>query len=303
MDSAFLQDPYLNAPVEPGPDWLTDEDVDRMEAELGLVKTASDIKERRAKEEEMLKAFKSNPSQQTFMPLYTSYKPLIYSAAKKNMHRSTIPEAAHMAWAAQSFLDAVRTYDPKKGAQFRTHATNTVFEKGKRLNLTYQNIGYIPEARATKYQVYKTAVHLLQDELGREPTSIEIADETGLPVTEIERLRKEVTRDYLAKEHIVSRGMSFAQSDKAMQVAYDVHYTLDPKHQLVLEYTLGLYGRPSMVKPSGKSDIRAIAKATGLQLSDVRSARKTINREFKKHRSFMGKQGAIDGLFDESAEE
>lgn len=235
------------------------------------------------------------------MPLYTSMKPLISSAAFRNMKGSTIPQSVHMAEAAQNFLESTKTYNSSKGS-FRTHAFNTVFEKGKRLNLKYQNIGYIPEHRATKYQVYQTALHLLKEDLGREPSTTEIADECNMPVHEIERLRKEVTKDLIAQEHMVTKGLGFAQSDKAMQVARDILYSLEPKHQLVLEYTLGLNGRPSIVKKSGMADASSISKAAGIPINEVRNARKIIKRKFQEYRSFMGRGDNTESLFDETSE-
>ena len=307
MDNIENVEDIFNMPVIPQSDWLSDAELDELEA--GLSKVAQfgvatpapvNLSEKRAKEHELLHSFQKSPSKDTFMPLYSSLKPLVISAAQKNMKGSQIPQAAHMARAAQSFLDAIRTYDPKKGGAFRTHAFNTVFEKGKRLNLTYQNIGYIPESRATKYQSYQTALFLLREELGREPSSLEIADESGIPVTEIERLRKEVKSDLVGQEHITSKGMGFAQSDKAMQVARDVIYNLEPKHQVVLEHMVGINGKQSLVKKSGKSDISAIAKATGLGINDVRSARKTIKRKFMEYRAFMGQNDLNTGVFDDS---
>lgn len=289
--------------IEPQADWLTERDIITLEYEAGMIKTSEDLKEKRLRETKLLVDFKKNPSQETFMPLYTSYKPLIYQAAKKNMFGSPIPQAAHMAYAAQSFLDATRTFDASKGSQFTTHMFNTVQEKGKRLNLKYQNIGYIPESRATKYQAFQTANHILKEQLGREPTTIELADELGIPEKEIERLRIEIRKDLIAKEHFVQKGMAFAQSDKAMQVARDILPSLEPKHQLVLEYTLGLNGRPSLAKKSGKSDIIAIAAAAKIGVNDVRSARKTIFRKYKEYTQFMGKDDNVQGLFEDEAEE
>ena len=282
--------------------WFTDEELDKLEVETGFTKTASDIFEKRKKEHDMLAAFKKTPSQDTFMPLYTSMKPLVMTAALRNMKGSTIPQAAHTAFAAQNFLDSIKTYEPSKGS-FRTHAFNTVFEKGKRLNLKYQNIGMIPEHRATKYQVYQTALHLLREDLGREPSTIEIADECGMPVSQIETLRNEVKRDLIAQEHIVSKGLGFAQSDKAMQVARDVYHSLEPKHQVILEYTVGLNGKDPLVKPTGYSDIKAISKASGVSMAEVRNARKIFKKKFLDYRAFLGKNDNPEIIFDESVEE
>lgn len=283
---------------------FTEEEV--MREELSLMKeaaTADDLKQKRAKEVELLQSFKKSPSKTTFTPLYQSFKPFIIKAAKKNMFGSPIPQSAHMAYAAQSFLDATRTWDPAKGS-FSSHAFNTVFEKGKRLNLKYQNIGYIPEARATKYQSFQTAQYLLREQLAREPSAIELADEMAIPLAEVERLRKEIRQDLVLRENLPNAGPAFAQSDKAMQVARDLQYSLIPKHRSILEHLVGLNGVTPMLKKDGKSpDIQAIARATGQSVAEVRSAQKTISRHFKTFRGDIGQANDIDHLIDSEVEE
>ena len=263
--------------------------------EIALCKIANqeDLKAKRAKELELLKAFKKDPGQHTFMPLYTSFKPLVLKAASKNMFGSPIPQAAHMAYAAQSFLDAIRTHDASKGS-FQNHMYNTVFEKGKRLNLKYQNIGYIPESRATKYQAFQSASYLLKEQLGREPSTLELADELAMPPVDIERLRKEMKQDLILREDIPNIGPSFAQSDKTRQIAMDLQYSLIPKHRVVLEHALGLNGIKPLLKKSGGPDVQAISRATKLSVPEVRSGLKTISRQMRKQRGEIG--GAIGDL-------
>lgn len=296
-------DDIMDAPMVPQPDWLTDEEVDALEQEL--IKTAApgvDLKAKREKELQLLQDFKKSPGQDTFMPLYQSYKPLIMKATQKNAYGSPLPPAAHTALAAQSFLDAVRTYNPDKGTAFRTHAHNTVLEKGKRLNLKYQNIGYIPESRATKYQSFQTTNYLLKEELGREPSTLELSDEMGIPPSEVERLRKEIRKDLVGTDTLVRQGPAWAQTDKAMQAARDMMYSLHPKHQLVLEHGLGMNGKTALVKKNGSIDVQAVAKAAGISVNEVRSAQKTISRKFRELRGYIGKDTSIAGAFEDVEE-
>lgn len=273
--------------------------------EMSLLKEGAgieDLRQKRAKEMQLYAAFKKAPSKDTFTPLYQSYKPLILKAASKNMFGSPIPQAAHVAFAAQSFLDAVRTFNPSKGS-LSTHVHNTVFHKGKWLNLHYQNIGYIPEARATKYQAFQNAVYLLKEELGREPSAIEIADEMALPLKEVERLRKEIRQDLVLNEALPNVGPAFAQSDKAMQVARDIQYSLIPRHRTVLEHAVGLNGVTPLLKKSGGPDVQAIARQAKITVPEVRSALKTISRKFKEHRGAIGKAEPLDLMLEEAANE
>lgn len=274
---------------------FTERQVLEMELEgVDLTKEAAitDLKERRSKEIGYLHEFKKSPSAATFEPLYNSFEPLIMKAAQRNMFGSPLPKAAHKALAAQSFLDATRTWNAAKGS-FNTHVVNTVFNKGKRLNLKYQNVGYIPEGRATKYQSFQTALHLLRDDLGREPSAHELADEMALPVAEIERLQKEVRKSYLADEQIQMKGPAFAQSDKVVRAAHDFMYQLIPAHQVVLEYALGMNGKPSLTKSTGGPDIKAIMNSSKQTEAQVRSALKTISRKMKDIQS-LGKMDIED---------
>jgi len=258
-----------------------------VDLELSMVKVAApapDYKDLKAREADLLKAFKSKPSKDTFMPLYQSYKPYIMKAASKNMFGSPIPSAAHVAFAAQSFLDAIRTHNPAKGG-FSQHMFGTVFNKGKRLNLHYQNIGYIPESRATKYQDFQTANYLLKEQLGREPSGVELADEMAIPIKEVERMRKEMRSDYILNEALPSIGPQFAQSDKAMNVFRDIQYDLIPKHRTVLEHAIGLNGVKALTKKSGGPDVQAISKAAKISVPEVRSALKTITRKTREYRT------------------
>jgi hypothetical protein len=297
----------IEAEIERDYTYATDAELDAVEQELeGELRkeaapklTADDLRKRRTSETDLVANFQKHKSTETFMPLYNSFKPWIAKATHGNSFGSPFPPAAHNALAAQSFLDAIRTWNPNKGVQFRTHVWNTVQNKGKRLNLKYQNIGYIPEARATKYQAFQTALHLLREELGREPSTIELSDELAIAPADVERLRKEIRQDRIMKEDMPTLGPSHAQSDRVVEAARDIQYALIPKHRLVLEHIQPIAGKPLLVKQSGGPDVLAIAKATKLSVGEVRSALKTISRKVQEH---MGTAGAakIEHVFGES---
>jgi hypothetical protein len=276
---------------------FTDLEVAKEEVELFKIASADELKVKRAKEVDLIHAFKSKPSKATFMPLYQSFKPLIISAAKRNMFGSPIPQAAHMMNASQNFLDAVKGWKPDKGG-FTTYMYSTVFNGGKRLNLKYQNIGYIPEARATKYQAFQTAQHILREQLGREPSTVELADEMAMPPAEVERMRKEVRQDLILNDSIPTVGPGFAQSDKAMQVFRDLQYSLMPKHRVVLEHATGINGVTPLLKKTGGPDVQAISRAAKISVPEVRSALKTISRKTKEFRGTIGSAHDLDTLID-----
>ena len=240
-----------------------------------------ELAKKREEDIKLLNAFKKTPSKDTFTPLYQSFKPLIYKASRPNTFGSPLPPSAHWAYATQSFLDAIRTHNPKL-APFHIHAYTTILNKGKRLNLKYQNIGYIPEARATKYQLFNNTVNLLREELGREPSTLEISDELHWSPKMVETMRKEIRTDYLMDEG-KAEIHTLVKSDKARQALQDIQYSLIPAHQLVMEHAVGLNGKTALLKPSGGPDLNAISKATKLSIPKIRSALKTITRKYKQY--------------------
>lgn len=242
---------------------------------------AEDKKEQRAKELQLWHAFNKSPSPQTFQPLYESLKPIIVKAVQKNAYKSSIPRAAHLAYGAQSFLEAVRTFSPDKG-NLHTHIYGAIENKGKRLNYKYQNIGYIPEARVSKFGPIDNAITMLRSELGREPSAIEVADEVGLSVKTVETFMKE-QRGSLLLDDSLSRGQSYFQSDRTMQLARDIQYSLIPQHQVVHEHIFGLNGKEPLLKPGGGADKERIAKTTGLSMAQVNSAFKSISRRMRQY--------------------
>jgi hypothetical protein len=249
-----------------------------------LADTYAEVSKRKEQDIQLLNAFKKSPSKETFTPLYQAFKPWIMKASRPNTFGSPLPASAHWALATQSFLDSIRTFKPELG-NFHSHAFTTINNKGKRLNLKYQNIGYIPEARATKYQIFKNSTNLLREQLGREPSTHEIADDMGWSPKMVETMRKEI-RDDLVLDEGYSDLQSVIKSDKAMQAFRDMQYSLIPAHQLVMEHALGI-GRPALTKPSGGPDLQAISKATKLSVPKIRSALKTISRKYKQHEGFV----------------
>jgi len=260
--------------------------------------SSEDLFKRKSQEASLLHAFKSNPTSQTFTPLYQSYKPLMIRAASVNMINSPIPKSAHIAYASQSFLDSVRTHDPKKGP-FATHMYSTVREKGKRLNYKYQNIGYIPEERITKYGLFNKTIDLMKEELGREPTTHELADEMKWSPKQVETLQREIRKDLILNEDH-SESDPFTRSNRATLMFHDLSYNLPKEHALVLEHATGFNGRKALTKPSGGPDIKAISSATGLNSQKIRNALRNITR---KTREYRGERFIEEAMPEEAGEE
>ena len=218
-----------------------------------------------------------------FQSLYKSMKPLITRAAFNASRGSNIPESAHRAYAAQNFYDALRTFKPDKGASLQTHVYNAVNLKGNRLNFLYQDLQKKPEPRAMKIGLYQTVSESLRQDLGREPSVAEIADEAQLDAKDITLIRKEMQKN-LSLSGGVEEQVTFEES-KDEEVLNFLYFELNPEEQVVYDYMLGKHGKPQLTKaapnrPGGKRpDYDKIAMRAGFSSSKVRAIGKRIEKK------------------------
>lgn len=220
-------------------------------------------------EMDLYKKWRKGQNPDHFQALYKSMKPLLVHAAKKASYGSNIPMSAHQIWAAQNFHDALRTYSPSAGASLQTHVYNSVHQKAKRLNYMFQNLGHMPEPRAMKVGLYQNELANLHDELGREPSTAELADRLNMSLSEVTSLRKEVHRD-LSLEGGVDEVSAFETSSDDELLSF-IYYDLTSEEKVVYEYIFGKNGRQRMIKGNGKIDFDGIAQKVGFSSSKVRS--------------------------------
>lgn len=215
-----------------------------------------------------------------FQALYTSMKPLLYDAARKASFGSNVPESAHRIYAAQNFLNALRTFKPGAGASLQTHVYGAVHHKAKRLNYDYQNLAHMPEPRAAKVGLYQTEHSNLREELGREPSHQELATRLGWPVNDVMHLQKEVHKDLAMAEGLEEEAVSEGSVDE--ETLHYLRGDLMPEEQVVYDYIFGKNGRPRLVKANNKIDFDAIGRNTGYSASKARTITGRIKTKLKK---------------------
>lgn len=210
-----------------------------------------------------------------FKYLLDSYRPLMYSHGKRYLQTSQLPRAAIEADLIQNFHRALETYDPNKGAQMNTHVWNHLQHTGRFLR-THQNIGKIPEPRANMIGRFQARETIMSENLGREPSTAEIADDLKIPMKEIEILRKELRRDIMVDEATAGLALTAQKVPKALERVQFLHTDLNPEQQLVLEHTYGMYGRP---EAANNDDI---AMKMGMTPQRIRSIKRQIAQKYKK---------------------
>lgn len=236
--------------------------------------------DQKAEELNLFHQWRATEQPRYFQALYTSMKPLIYQAAKKASYGSNIPESAHRIYAAQNFLDALRTYDPAKGSALQTHVFSAVHQKAKRLNYMFQNLGHIPENRASQVGNYQAEHANLSGELGREPTHHEIATRLGWSVRDVMHIQKEVHKDLAMSEGTEETPFSEGRGEE--EVLDFLYHELTPEEQQVYDCVRGTHGRPKMVKTNGRVDFERIGATLGYSSSKARTIYGRIRAKYER---------------------
>lgn len=164
---------------------------------------------------------------------------------------------------------ALPKYDPSK-SQLNTFVF-TQLQQLKRTVSDYADIGYIPEQRAGNIRLYKNVLADLREKLYREPTTKELAEELMWPIKEVERIRQEL-RGSLIED--IAMPVAVSERNYEQDKIEFVYDELNPQQQLVMEYTMGLHGRPVMT-------LAQTAQALTMTVDQVRKIKDRISEKFK----------------------
>lgn len=212
-------------------DWLTDGFQEPAQPEV-KVDTDNDVWRR----------WKDNPTPEDFGELYKRNEWAIKSGIKRYTDvGNPIPEAALHAKGLVWFDQALRSFDPSFGVKLTTHVTNKM-QQAARYVRANRDIAHIPDDRQVHIWRYRQATEKLTDKLGREPSTQEISDDMKLPYKMVSKLRRELRKD------IVQQGYHMDESNKSLRKFEDLmqgfYNDLDPKRQVILEDTFGMFGKP-----------------------------------------------------------
>lgn len=186
-----------------------------------------------------------------------------------------IPGAAIYGEGLRLAVNAIRGWDPSKGAAWTTHLTahlrrlNRYVESNKRVDRVPEN-QYL---RLTKYRAAKSLLE--QRNGGREPTSVELADYLGWPVNHVERIEKVNSQRSLAGSGIEGAQRMSTADAMAKEKAELLYYGWPQEKQLVYDYLLGQHGKPR----TGSVDV--IAKKINKSPTSVYRIRNALANELK----------------------
>jgi DNA-directed RNA polymerase specialized sigma subunit len=260
-------------------DWL-----DKQAAEQGI-----DPQDMRATERDLIARWQQNPNADDFETLYNLHQPLIFGNPKsRGMIQSTnMPKNAVKSSLLRGYVNALKTYDPSRGAQFGTHFLGQWIGRTGRYLQRYSNVGRIPEERGGLIDLLQKRHADLQDQLGRPPTNDELSDDMLLAKQDIASLRdkkispkivgtlrKELRADWTA-ESAGGEVEGDADSKLRRQIVF-LHGSLNPEQQAVLEHSFEEFGKPV------SNDPNEVGQWTGMSPQKVRAIKAQIAKKVER---------------------
>jgi RNA polymerase primary sigma factor len=220
-------------------------------------------------EMDLWKDWRKTGNSESMDSLMKSMDPFLQSYVNR-FSTSPLPRPALESQARILAVKALGTYNPKFGTQLNTHIGNEL-KHLHRYVLEYQNVGKIPENRGMAISKFKNIKTNLEEDLGREPTTIELADELGWTPTEVERMHNELRQDLN-----VTQGKdesffdaNFNTTDTAKDMVDYVYWSSPPLEQKIMEYWFGIGGNPRL-------SVAQIAKKLHKSENEIRKLSKEI---------------------------
>jgi len=199
--------------------------------------------------------------------------PIIQSYVNKWSMGGNVPRVALEMRAKTLALKALKDFDPNRGVNVKTYLYSRMAPIS-RLVYANQNMGKIPEARIMLIGKYKNSRQRLMDDLGREPSTAEIADHMSVPMKHVSLLESELKPEFpdnplmgyavlTEEEDLPKRGMEY------------IYLELSPREQIVMEHWLGMHGKRRVQSND------TLASKSRLTANQVRSLKTRISNRMR----------------------
>lgn len=235
----------------------------------------TDLQETQLRELDLWKKWKDNgQNPEDLKPLMQSFRPLIRKNANFWASRADMPpQAVHAAFQKQ-FVVALQTYDPNKGAKLGSWVTTNLSKgKAQRWISKYQDPIRVQENRYYKTGMWDNAYATLKDQLGRDPTTLEMSEKLGWSEAEVGRMESEKRGLSWMDSSFDPTAVSPSKESDALKM---VRYTLTPDELNVFDHLGGYYGKPQM-RPG------EIAKKFGFSPSKVTRIKNSITKKLEEY--------------------
>lgn len=188
--------------------------------------------------------------------LLARLQPLIHREVSK--WQAAVPAAALESKGRQLAAEALKTYDPNRGAAIGTHITSRL-RKLSRHVYPYQNVARLPENKQLMFNTFNVAQNQLVDTLGREPTTEEMADNLKWTPRKVADFQKSFGR----RELVESEGVTMEGSESQSILTDFYYHGLPPDDKRIFEDITGYGGKT----PQSNTQLRRKYKLSQGQLS------------------------------------
>ncbi len=183
-------------------------------------------------------------------------------------YQGTLPRPVLASFAKKFVTDAVKSYKPQSGNQLSTHIVNNL-QRLHRIN--YKNVQGLKSSESiqSKMNTFFQIKNDLQDELGREPSSFEIAEKWSVPIKFIEKMNKGIRFEKEPGDEQTSHILLDNIDER--EVADFLYFELPQIHKKIFEHKTGYLGAPvlSNTKIAKKLNISPVrVTQIGKQISD-----------------------------------
>jgi DNA-directed RNA polymerase sigma subunit (sigma70/sigma32) len=160
---------------------------------------------------------------------------------------------------------AVMDWSPTAGMNLAPYVGTIVRQRLYRYVAEHQNVGRLPEESIRQVGNIQRAITNLGESLGREPTTPELADHLGLPVSHVTRLRKSLRKDLLESgiDDELAETLKHDPNYERVMLAY---YGLTDMEKQVFDFSMGAHGQPKL-KPQ---EIAARLKVSPARISALK---------------------------------
>jgi len=201
--------------------------------------------------------------------LLTDHKRLIESEAAR--YAKFVPMHVVLAEAYRLARAAAESFNPASGNKFSTHLVNSL-KKLSRVSTKYGGILRVPENKQFKIHRMNQVEEELRNELGRPPSLAELAQGTGMGLSELTGLKqvrkKEVNVSNLAFSPVFIEG----NNDDWVHFVY---FDLPQRDKVIMEHKTGFGGKKLMSNDE-------LAKMLGTSTSTISNRVKMITSKLEE---------------------
>lgn len=190
--------------------------------------------------------WKEHPNDQNMTQLLERAEPVISSALQTFAGGKEDPvyELEAQRRAARAF----RTYDPNRGAKLDTHLFNQLKPITRTVHKRAQPLK-IPKMAWSDLQNLNKTEEQLNEDLGREPSTTELADGSGLSqkrITHLRRFRGSGLPAGLLRDQDPEQLMTLGTDEPENWWFEAVYHSLDHRDQKIVDWRLGAHGQPEL---------------------------------------------------------